>query len=103
MLADDEAKVGVRLFAHGKAKPGQAFALRVLAVELLRNSHGQKGIEIYEAFESLDGQEFIFSEQYADQEALDQHMSEERFKQIMTAMYPIVDGEIRIWAVKQIK
>jgi len=84
------------------AKPGQAAALRALVVDLLKNSRGESGLEIYEAFESLDGQEFIFSEQYAGQEALNRHMNTARFKEIMALIYPIIDGEIRIWTVNQI-
>ena len=92
----------LRIFAHGMAKPGQAAALRALVVDLLKNSRGESGLEIYEAFESLDGQEFIFSEQYAGQEALNRHMNTARFKEIMALIYPIIDGEIRIWTVNQI-
>lgn len=66
------------------------------------NARGASGVEIYEAFESLDEQEFIFSERYADEEAFNSHMSTERFKEIMAAVYSLIDGDVRIWVVSQI-
>jgi hypothetical protein len=63
----NSAVTSLRIFAHGKAKPGQAAVLRALVVDLLKNPRGKSGLEIYEAFEGLDGQEFIFSEQLSSQ------------------------------------
>jgi hypothetical protein len=55
----NSAVTSLRILAHGKAKPGQPAVLRALVVDLLKNSRRESGLEIYEAFESLDGQEII--------------------------------------------
>jgi quinol monooxygenase YgiN len=67
----------LKLFAHGKSKPGHEKELRALVQELLsagRREQAEFGdVEVYEAYETETPGEFIFHEEYATQAAFDRH------------------------------
>jgi len=67
----------LKLFAHGKSKPGHEKELRALVQELLSAGRCEQAefgdVEVYEAYETETPGEFIFHEEYATQAAFDRH------------------------------
>ena len=64
----------IRIFSHGRARAGEEGRLRELVLELLDSAKADKGTEIYEAFESMDGRDFIFRIQYATRDDFEEHV-----------------------------
>ncbi len=93
----------VRVFARVKAKDGKERELREQLLELVKASRTEEGIELYELFETTDGGEFLFSEQYAGPEEFEAHKSSEHFRQGSAAMQPLLDGELTIWVVDPVE
>ena len=73
----------VRVFARAKAKAGKEEAARELFLELVKKSRTEDGADFYELFESKDGGEFLFSEQYGSPEEFEAHKSSDHFQQAM--------------------
>ena len=93
----------VRVFARAKAKAGKEEAARELFLELVKKSRTEDGADFYELFESKDGGEFLFSEQYGSPEEFEAHKSSDHFQQAMEAALPVLDGEITIWVVDPVE
>ena len=87
----------VRVFARAKAKAGKEQELREVLLDLVKGSRAEDGVELYELYETTDGGEFLFNEQWAGAEEFEAHTSSEHFKHGMTAMRPCLDGELEIW------
>ena len=77
--------------------------MREQLLELVKASRTEDGVELYELFETTDGGEFFFSEQYAGHEEFEQHKSSDHFKQAMAAIRPMLDGELSIWEVDPVE
>ena len=93
----------VRVFARAKAKAGKEEALREQFLELVKASRTEDGTDFYELFESKDGGEFLFSEQYGSPEEFEAHKSSDHFKQAMEATESLLDGELTIWVVDPVE
>jgi quinol monooxygenase YgiN len=93
----------VRVFARAKAKAGKEESLREQLLELVKASRTEDGVELYELFETTDGGEFLFSEQYAGPEEFEVHKSSDHFKNAGVAMQPLLDGELTIWVVDPVE
>lgn len=93
----------VRVFARAKSKPGQEQALRALLLELVKASRTEDGVKFYELFETTDGGEFLFNEEYADVDGFEAHKSSDHFKEGFAAMQPLLDGELSIWVVDPVE
>ena len=93
----------VRVFARAKAKAGKEQDMREQWLELVKATRTEDGVELYELFETTDGGEFLFSEQYAGHEEFEQHKSSDHFKQAMSAIQPLMDGELTIWVVDPVE
>ena len=89
----------VRVFARVKAKAGKEEQLREQILTLVRASRAEDGVEFYEVFETNEGGEFLFSEQYASPEDFESHKSSEHFKAAGQAFASLIDGELVIWEV----
>ena len=93
----------VRVFARAKAKAGKEEQLREHLLELVKASRTEDGTDFYELFETKDGGEFLFSEQYAGPEDFELHKSSEHFRAAMEAIEDIKDGELTIWVVDPVE
>ncbi len=93
----------VRVFAKVTAKAGREQQLREVLLTLVRASREEEGTELYELFETTDGGEFLFSEQYASAEDFVAHQSSEHFKAAGKAMEDLLDGELSIWEVDPVE
>lgn len=93
----------VRVFARAKAKDGKERELREQLLELVKASRLEEGAELYELFETTDGGEFLFSEQYGSPEDFEAHKSSDHFKQGVAAMQPLLEGELTVWVVDPVE
>ena len=93
----------VRVFAKAKAKAGKEQEMREVLLELVKKSRVEDGTDFYELFETTDGGEFLFSEQYASHEDFELHKSSEHFKQAGDDMHALLDGELMIWVVDPVE
>ena len=93
----------VRVFAQVKAKAGKEQNLREQLLELVKASRTEEGIMLYELFETTDGGEFLFSEEFAGHEEFEAHKSSEHFKKAMVTMQPLLDGELTVWVVDPVE
>ncbi len=93
----------VRVFARAKAKAGKEQNLREQLLELVKASRAEDGVELYELYETTDGGEFLFNEQWAGAEEFASHKSSEHFKHADTAMQPFLDGELVVWVVDPVE
>ena len=93
----------VRVFAKAKAKAGREQDLREVLLELVKASRVEDGTDFYELFETTDGGEFLFSEQYSSQEDFELHKSSDHFEAAGAAMQPLLDGELTIWVVDPVE
>ncbi len=89
----------VRVFARAKAKDGREQAMREVLLDLVKASRAEDGVDFYELYETTDGGEFLFSEQYASKEEFELHKSSDHFKAAGAAIAPLIDGELTIWVV----
>lgn len=87
----------VRVFAHAKAKAGKEQDLREAILELVKASRAEEGVDFYETYETTEGGEFLFSEQYADQDAFVSHKSSAHFKHASQVFPGLLDGGLTIW------
>ena len=93
----------VRVFAQARAKSGQEQKLREVLLELVKASRIEEGVIFYELFETTDGGEFLFNEEYAGNEDFETHKSSDHFKQAGEAMEPLLDGPLVIWVVDPVE
>ena len=93
----------VRVFARVRAKAGKEEQMREQLLELVKASRTEDGADFYELFETTDGGEFLFSEQFASQEDFELHGSSEHFKAAMEAIEGIKDDEMQIWIVDPVE
>ncbi len=93
----------VRVFARAKAKASQEQKLREVLLDLVKASRIEEGVVFYELFETTDGGEFLFNEEYAGNEEFEMHKSSDHFKQAGEAMEPLLDGELAIWVVDPVE
>ena len=93
----------VRVFAQAKAKSGKEQQLREVLLELVKASRIEEGVIFYELFETTDGGEFMFNEEYAGQSEFEAHGSSDHFKQAGEAMEPLLDGKLLIWLVDPVE
>jgi quinol monooxygenase YgiN len=96
----------LKLFAHGKSKPGHEKELRALVQELLsaaRREQAEFGdVEVYEAYETETAGEFIFHEAYATQEAFDRHSHlPDHLKIVAQLPEHLADG-YTVWKVESV-
>ncbi len=93
----------VRVFARVKSKAGREQELREQLLELVKASRVEDGVDFYELFETSDGGEFLFSEQYASPEEFEAHKSSDHFKKAGEAMESLKEGELTIWVVDPVE
>ncbi len=93
----------VRVFAKVKAKPGREQDVREKLLELVKASRAEEGVVFYELYETTDGGEFLFSEEYADTEAFESHKSSAPFKKAGQELPELIDGELLIWEVDPVE
>ena len=93
----------VRVFARAKAKAGREQELREPLLELVKASRAEEGVDFYELYETTEGGEFLFSEQYAGQEEFEVHKASDHFKKAFAAAQPLLDGELTIWVVDPVE
>lgn len=93
----------VRVFARARATAGKEQKLREVLLELVKASRIEEGVIFYELFETTDGGEFLFNEEYAGQSEFELHTSSDHFKQAGEAMEPLLDGELVIWVVDPVE
>ena len=93
----------VRVFARMKAKASKEHEVREILLELVRASRVEDGNDFYELFETDDGGEFLFSEQYASPEDFESHKSSDHFKTAVAAVEPYLDDEVKIWVVDPVE
>ena len=93
----------VRVFARVKSKAGREQELREQLLELVKASRAEEGVDFYELYETTEGGEFLFSEQYAGQEEFEAHKGSDHFRKAGAAMQPLLDGELTIWVVDPVE
>jgi quinol monooxygenase YgiN len=93
----------VRVFARLKSKDGREQAMREVLLDLVKASRAEDGVDFYELFETTDGGEFLFSEQYASREDFEAHKSSDHIKAALTAAEPLKDGDLTIWVVDPVE
>lgn len=93
----------VRVFANAKAKAGKEQELREQLLELVKASRTEDGVMLYELFETTEGGEFFFSEEYAGPEEFEAHKSSDHFKNAGAAIESMLDGALSIWVVDPVE
>lgn len=93
----------VRVFARALAKAGKEEQLRELLLELVKASRTEDGVELYELFETTDGGEFLFNEQYAGHEEFEEHKSSDHVRSALASARPLMDGELTLWEVDPVE
>lgn len=93
----------VRVFARIKAQAGKEQQVREQLLELVKATRGQDAVELYELFETTDGGEFIFSEQYASSEDFAAHTNSDHFKAALAAVQPMLEEEMTVWSVDPVE
>jgi quinol monooxygenase YgiN len=86
-----------------QAKEGKEQEVREILVELVKATRLEDGAQLYELFETTDGGEFLFSEQYGSPEDFEAHKSSDHFKLAIDKVQPFLDEEIAIWVVDPIE
>jgi quinol monooxygenase YgiN len=86
-----------------QAKAGKEQEARGILLELVKSSRTEDGTDFYELYETTEGGEFLFSEQYASHEDFEAHKSSDHFKQAVAQVQPLLDGDISIWVVDPVE
>jgi quinol monooxygenase YgiN len=87
----------LNVFARAVSKPGQEESLRSTLRELGRRSRMESGVRYYEIFETQAGGEFLFREQYRDEEAFEAHKSSRHVRAAVARAVPMMEGDLTLW------
>jgi quinol monooxygenase YgiN len=93
----------VRVFARIKAKASKEMEARTVLLELVKASRKEDGVDLYELFETTDGGEFLFSEQYQSAEDFEAHKSSDHFKSAMASVEPLLEEDLTLWVVDPVE
>lgn len=85
--------MSIYLTALVKSKPGHAAALKILLLDLVKGSRTEKACLQYELHQSsTDENQFIFHEEWADQQGLELHGKQEHIHLFAKASADLLDG-----------
>jgi quinol monooxygenase YgiN len=87
----------VVVVAKIKAQPGKSVELRRELQELVRATHLEPGVLLYELSQSsADSDDFLVYEKYGSQEAFDAHLAGPALQHFLTLAPGLVQGEVEI-------
>lgn len=76
---------------------GKSEQFHQITEELIANSRKEAGVVTYKLFKSTENDnEFLFFEEYADKQAMEQHSKSDHFNKFMEAVKPLLAGEPRL-------
>ena len=90
------------VYARAKSKPGHEEKLRGILRELVQASRAESGVLAYELFETKEGGEFLFHEEYADENAFESHRASQHIATAVRRAFPIMDGGLTLWFVEPV-
>ena len=92
----------VRVFARAKSKPGHVNELRLVLQKLVRASRAESGVRTYDLFETDEGGEFLFREEYVGKEEFDAHKASRHVRVAVSRAAPLMDGDLTLWIVHEV-
>jgi quinol monooxygenase YgiN len=93
----------VRVFARLKSKPGNESLVREGMTLLVDASRQEKGVSLYELYETEDGGEFLVNEEYTDEAAFESHLASDHLKNAVARITPLLLGGLEHWKTRQIR
>ncbi len=92
----------VRVFARAKSKAGHADELRVVLQKLMRASRSESGVLAYDLFETNEGGEFLFREEYAGKAEFESHKASRHVRIAVGRAAPFMEGDLTLWVVHEV-
>jgi len=87
----------VVIVARATAKPGKEEDLNHQLLELVKATHLEEGVLVYDLHRSTDNPaQFLMYEQYASQQAFEAHIAGQPLQHFLTLVPELVDGEVEI-------
>lgn len=66
---------------------------------MVKKSNHEQGCEKYQLYKAISDSDFIFYEEFVDQQAVDSHNSSDHFKEFVSHVTPLLGGEPIIQAL----
>ncbi len=93
----------ITVVAHANAKKGKETELKKILLGLLAPTRAEKGCLNYDLHQSLQNPcEFVFHENWTNQEVLDAHLQTRHIAEAMTAAQSFLAEPVKITLWKQI-
>lgn len=92
----------VHVFAKAKSKPGCEHQLRPILEKLVHASRAEAGVLTYELFQTPEAGEFLFREEYTDQESFEQHRKSRHVQVAVARAQPFMAEPLSLWVVEPV-
>ena len=90
------------VFAKATSKPGCEHQLRSLLEKLVQASRVEAGVLAYELFQTVETGEFLFREEYTDQESFEQHRKSRHVQVAVARAQPFMAEPLSLWVVEPV-
>lgn len=93
----------VELIVRWVAKPGSERALAEVLRAMLQPTHAEPGEKVYDLYQSADGRQFWFVEEWLSEEAFEFHKQSVHLKALGAATAHLVDGPSEVTFVRKLQ
>ena len=89
----------VHVFAKATSKPGCEHQLRSILEKLVQASRAEAGVLTYELYQTVEAGEFLFREEYTDQESFERHRKSRHVQVAVARARPFMAEPLSLWVV----
>lgn len=93
----------IRIIARASARQGKEEELKRALQAVLAQTHAEPGCRMYELYASDAPGRFYFYELWKDKDALDKHAASPHFQKLTKTIAGLLDKELEVNFVKQVK
>ena len=92
----------IYVFARARSKPDCAQQLRPILEKLVQASRLEPGVLTYELFETVEQGEFLFREEYTDQDSFERHRKSRHIQVAVARAQPFMAEPLALWIVEPV-
>ena len=92
----------VHVFAKATSKPGCEHQLRSILEKLVQASRAEAGVLTYELFQTIESGEFLFREEYTDQDSFERHRNSRHVLVAVARAQPFMAEPLSLWVVEPV-
>jgi quinol monooxygenase YgiN len=93
----------VELIVRWVAKPGSEQALHDVLKAMLQPTHAEPGEKVYDLYQSADGRQFWFVEEWPTEASFEFHKQSPHLKNLGPATESLVEGPAEVTFVKKLE